>query len=156
MWPVSSTRNRPAPKPSRASAKVAASGIFIALSLTGALGSRGRRSPPIEWKINFPSCGLGHRHRGCGERLVEVGDDIVDVLDADREAHVAGRHAAGELVRRAQLPVRGRSRMDGERPGIADVGHVVEEVERVDEARSGLAALHQLEANETAVAAPEV
>jgi len=33
-----------------------------------------------------------HRHRRLGgsQRLVEIGDDVVDVLDADRKAYVAG------------------------------------------------------------------
>ena len=97
---------------------------------------------------------LGHRRRGGGQGLVEIGDDVVDVLDADREAHVAGRHAAGQLIGRAQLRVRRAGRMDGQRAGIADVGHVIEELERIDEARARLAALPELEADECLRARP--
>ncbi len=28
-----------------------------------------------------------------GQRLVEIGDDVIDMLDADREPHIAGRDA---------------------------------------------------------------
>ena len=38
---------------------------------------------------------LCYWHRGGCERLRKIGDDVVDVLDADRQADVAGRHAAG-------------------------------------------------------------
>ena len=91
--------------------------------------------------------GSHHRCRGGCQRLIQIGDDVVDVLDADRQAHVAGRHAAGELIGRAQLRVRGAGRMDGQGARIADVGHVVEELERIDEARARLAPLLELEAD---------
>ena len=101
-------------------------------------------------------CGFRRRQRGDCQRLVEIGDDVVDVLDADGQAHVAGRYAAGELVGRAQLRVRGAGRVDGQRTRIADVGHVVEELERIDESRACLAALLELEADETTVPALEI
>ena len=62
------------------------------------------------------------------QRMVEVGEDVVDVLDADRQAHVAVRHAGGELVLGRKLRVGRRRRMDGELARVADVGDVVEEL----------------------------
>ena len=46
--------------------------------------------------------------------------------------------------------------MDGQRARIADVGDVVEELERIDESRARLAALPELEADETAEAALQI
>lgn len=34
------------------------------------------------------------------QSLVEIGNDIVDMLDTDREAYIAGSHAARQLIRR--------------------------------------------------------
>ena len=99
------------------------------------------------------SCGRRHWHGGGGEGLVEIGNDVVDVLDADRKADIAGRHAAGQLIGRTELRVRGAGRMDGQRSRIAYVRHVIEELERVNEARAGLNTLLELEADETAKAA---
>ncbi len=98
---------------------------------------------------------LRRRQRRRSQRLVKIGKDIVNVLDADREAHVARRHAARQLIGRAQLRVRGAGRMDGQRAHITDVGHVIEELQRIDETRSSLAALLELEADETTIA-PEI
>ena len=38
-----------------------------------------------------------------GERLLDVGDDVVDMLDADREANVTVGHAGRVLLLRRQL-----------------------------------------------------
>jgi acyl-CoA synthetase (AMP-forming)/AMP-acid ligase II len=69
------------------------------------------------------------------QRLVEIGDDVVDVLDADRQAHIARRHAGLQLLLGRQLRMRRAGRMDGEAARVADVGDVIEHLERVDEAR---------------------
>ena len=55
------------------------------------------------------------------------------MLDADREPHVARRHAARQLLGRAQLRVGRAGRMDGEAAHIADIGDVIEELQRIDE-----------------------
>ena len=79
------------------------------------------------------------------------------MLDADREANVAGRYTAGQLIIWAQLRVCGAGRHGhGQRAcDIADVGHVIEELQRIDETRSSLAAMLELRADETAIA-PEI
>jgi hypothetical protein len=48
--------------------------------------------------------------RGCRKRLVDVPEDVVDVLEADREPHHVGRHAGGELLGVVELAVRRRCR----------------------------------------------
>ena len=68
------------------------------------------------------------------ERLRQIREDVVGMLDADRKAHIAGRDAGRELLLRRQLLMRGRGRMDGERARVADIGDMVEKLERVDEA----------------------
>ena len=67
------------------------------------------------------------------QRLVEVGDDVVDVLRADRDANIIGRHAGGKLLRLAQLLVRRAGRMDHERLAVADIGQMAGELDAVDE-----------------------
>src|SRR5262249_14757471 len=67
-------------------------------------------------------CRLGRQFGRSGKRLVEIGENIVDVLDADGKSHIAGCHAARQLIGGLQLRVRGGSRVDGPRAGIADGG----------------------------------
>ena len=55
------------------------------------------------------------------------------MLDADREANVVVGHAGRELFFGRELRVGGGRRMDGERTRVADIGDVIEELERVDE-----------------------
>src|SRR5688500_11516715 len=93
---------------------------------------------------------------GSAQRLAEIGEDVVDVLDADREADIAVRHAGLLLLGRGQLRMRGAGGMDRQAARIADIGDVVEELERVDELATGLAAVLQLEADQPAIAALEV
>jgi len=59
----------------------------------------------------------------CGlNRLVEVGDNIADVLDANREPDQFGRDAGISLFFHGELLVGGRGRVNDERFGVADVG----------------------------------
>src|SRR5271168_1617893 len=48
--------------------------------------------------------------------------------------------------------MRSAGRMDGQRTRVADVGDVIEELERADKARTCLAALLEFESDETTVA----
>ena len=90
------------------------------------------------------------------ERLRQVGDDVVDVLDADGEAHVIVGDAGRELVLGESCECVVAGRMDRQRARIADVGHVVEQLERIDEARARLRAALQLEADQPAEAALQI
>ena len=62
------------------------------------------------------------------QTVVVAAADIVAVLNPDRKADVAGRHAAGQLIGWIELRVRGASRMDGQRTRIADVCDVIKEL----------------------------
>src|SRR2546430_16356234 len=69
--------------------------------------------------------------------LVDVPEDAVDRLDADRDADQVGRHASLQLVGLAHLPVRGRGGMDHQGLGVADVCQMAHELRRLDEALAG-------------------
>src|SRR5579863_3359109 len=45
------------------------------------------------------------------EGLVEIAEDVLDMLDADREPDGFGRYAGVALLLRRHLPMRGRRRM---------------------------------------------
>ena len=102
-----------------------------------------------------PLCGCLDRH-GRRQRLIEIEQDVVDVLDADRQTHVAVGDAGREPVFGRQLRVRRGRRMDGERAGIADIGDVIEELQRVDEAAAGLLPSGNLEADQAAETAVQI
>ncbi len=78
------------------------------------------------------------------------------MLDADREAHITFRHAGRHLLRGRELRMRGRRGMDRKAAHIADIGDVIKELQRVDEAPPGLAPARELEADEAAVAALQI
>src|SRR5262249_53963915 len=77
------------------------------------------------------------RTRG-GERLVEIRDDVVDVLDADGEPDHFRPHAGFLLLLRRHLPVRGRSRVASERFGVAHIDQTLEQLERIVKRLAGL------------------
>src|SRR5215469_12043126 len=111
-------------------------GRAIDMAWTPDRGGRGRTSrgsgPP-----GGGSCG-GSDHPGRGESPIEIGQNVVDMLDANREPHITLGDAAGVLLLRRELRMRRRGRMDGKTPGIADIGNVVMHLERVDEPPTGL------------------
>uniref|UniRef100_A0A0N4ZJU5 NAD-specific glutamate dehydrogenase n=1 Tax=Parastrongyloides trichosuri TaxID=131310 RepID=A0A0N4ZJU5_PARTI len=75
-----------------------------------------------------------------GQRLLQIGDQVVDVLDADGQAHrVLGHARLLQFVRR-QLAVGGRGRVADQRLGVADVDQTGEDLHRVLEAGARLAA----------------
>src|SRR6478735_3897693 len=80
------------------------------------------------------------RSTGSGEAGLEVGDDVLDRLQADRQPHETGLDAGGHLLLLGELRVGGGRRMDGEAADVADVGHVAVQRQGVDEARAGLLA----------------
>ncbi len=74
-------------------------------------------SPLMSFGRNRVPCGACC----CGEGLVEIGDDVVDVFNADAEPYRFGKNAGLALVFRRHLTMRGGRRMAGERLRIADV-----------------------------------
>ena len=79
---------------------------------------------------------------------------IVSMPDA--QAHQVRGHAGGDLLRLVELGVRGRRRMDGQAPDVADVGQVAEQLESLDEAAAGLDAALDAEGQDGAAALGEV
>ncbi len=65
--------------------------------------------------------------RGDAERLVKVGQQIVDGLDANREPDEVRRDAGRELLLVVQLRVCGAGWMNNQRLGVADIGQQREE-----------------------------
>src|SRR4051812_29125404 len=74
------------------------------------------------------------------EALLEIGDDVFLVLDADREPHHVGAGAGLDLLGVAELAVRGGRRMDDQRAGVADVGEMREHPDVGDELDAGVVA----------------
>src|SRR5581483_7165753 len=67
------------------------------------------------------------------QSLVEVPEDVVDVLDADRQADHVRRHPGLDLLFLGELAMGGRCRVDDQRLCVAHVGQVREELQRFDE-----------------------
>ena len=75
-----------------------------------------------------------NRTRRPRERLIQIGEDVVDVLDADAQADAARADAGRQLFGRRHLAMSGGGRMAGERFRIAQIDQALEELERVVEA----------------------
>src|SRR5690606_35542066 len=90
------------------------------------------RSPARRGRSRGGSCSSGPPRRG-GERLVEVPQDVLDVLETHRDAYEVLGDPRGLELLRAQLLVRGRGRVDHEGARVADVREVAREHERLDE-----------------------
>ena len=76
---------------------------------------------------------LAHAAGRLVERPVEVAADVVGVLDADGDADEVGADARADERLVVELLVRGRPGMDDERAGVADVGEVAAQLDRLDE-----------------------
>src|SRR5690606_15415301 len=72
--------------------------------------------------------------------LREVGENVVDMLNADRQADHVFRHAGCRELFRVELAVRGRGRVAGERLGVADVHQTQNQLQGVNEPGAGFAA----------------
>ena len=96
------------------------------------------------------------RAGGSIERLRQVGDDVVDMLDLHRQPHIALVQTGIALLIGRQLRMRVRGRMNGQRARIANIGDMVEELERIDEGLSGGKPVLQLKPHEAAIAAPQI
>ncbi len=104
--------------------------------------SGARRVPPedvaLSMKTGIRRClqrlfGGQHvlRAGGGSERLVEVGDDVVDVLDTDAQADHLRPHPGIALLLRRHLTMRGRGRVARQRLGVAHVHQALDQLERV-------------------------
>src|SRR5690348_3290523 len=106
--------NSAAPARSNAPCAGASAGLLIGRSLS----NRGvMAAPPALFRGLEPR----RSRAGPGQRLVDVLDDVVDMLDADREAYGFGQHTGQPLLLGRHLAMRGRCRMAGQRLRIADI-----------------------------------
>lgn len=90
------------------------------------------------------------------ERLIEIGDQVVDVLQSDAEADEVGRDAGRCLLFGLELLVSGACRVDDQRLGITDVRQKAEDLELVDELEGRLVAALDSEADDGSVEATVV
>src|SRR6185436_15841213 len=90
------------------------------------------------------------------ERLVEIGDDVVRVLDADAEPDGLGPDAGLDLVGRRHLAMRRRGRMAGERLRVTEIDEPLDQLQRVVKPRAALIATLRAEGQQRAGAAAEI
>src|ERR1700716_2919093 len=90
------------------------------------------------------------------ERLVEIGDDVVDMLDADAQPDHLRPPAGLALLLGRHLPMRGGSRMTGERFRVAHVDQALEQPEGVVEPLAGRKATRDPEGQQRAGPAAEI
>src|SRR6478609_6969838 len=86
--------------------------------------------------------GLGVRAR---EPLLEIPDQVVDVLDADRKPDRAGANARRLELVLLELAMRGARGMDDQALRVADVGQVRPQRHAADEVLARLTAAFELE-----------
>src|SRR5712664_1805935 len=121
-----------------------------------ALGNKAAAAPGSGFWFNAASGGRLSVADGQFERLVEIGEDVVDVLDSHTQANAARCHPRGQLLLRRHLPMRRRCRMAGERFSIAQIHQALEKLERVVEAHAGFEPAADLEGNERTSPAAQV
>src|SRR5437762_14225670 len=89
--------------------------------------------------LALPSCGPDsdplHSRR---KRLPKVGDEVIDVLETNREADEVRGGARGNLLLRLQLRVGRGGRVDDQRLRVADVGEETEDLHVVDQLAAGI------------------
>ena len=100
---------------------------------------RGRRRRPDDVSRRR-SLSLGGREAG-----LQVGQDVVDVLDADGQPDQPRGDTGGQLLGRRELGVGGRRRVDDQRAHVTDVRQVGEQLQRIGERLTGLDAALDLE-----------
>ena len=107
------------------------------------------------WQPN-PAAGVGGRPSGLIEGLIEVGDDVVDALDADRKPHHVRPGTGLGLLLVGELAVRGGRRVDDEAPRIADIGEMREHVHGIDHLEARFVAALDAEGEDRAGAARQI
>ena len=70
---------------------------------------------------------LSIQNRHFFQRLIQIPEDILDILDPDAQADEIRRDPGADLLLIRKLAVRGAGRMDRQRPGIADIGQVADQ-----------------------------
>ena len=67
------------------------------------------------------------------QRLFDIVQDVIDMLQADGESDEVGCNARGQLLLRGLLLVRRGGRMDCQRLGIPHIGKMGDQFEGIDE-----------------------
>ena len=80
---------------------------------------------------------LGLRARR-SKRLLEVGNDIINVLGTDRDADEVLRNTTANLFLIRELLVGRGPRVDSQRLGVSDIGQVRDQLEAIDDLASCL------------------
>src|SRR6202000_1941880 len=81
---------------------------------------------------------LGGVAVGCFDGCIEIGKNIADIFDADRQAYQFRSDAGIVLLLRVELRVGGRCRMNDQRFRVANIRQQREELERIDQGFAGL------------------
>src|SRR5581483_6686540 len=92
----------------------------------------------------------------CAESLIEIGDDVVDMFDADAEPNRFGSDASPELLFRRHLPVGSGGRMAGQGLGITQVDQTLDQIQRVIKGLGGFEAPFDSEGHQRAGMAGQV
>jgi len=77
------------------------------------------------------------------QHLLQIRDQIVLVVDADRQPHHIRRRAGFRLRRVVELAVGGGGRVDDQRAGVADIGEVREQFQVRHQLDAGVVAAAQ-------------
>jgi len=67
------------------------------------------------------------------QSLLQVGQDVIDMLDPDRQPDIAGGDTGRHLLFLVELGMGRAGGMNRQRPRVTDIGHVVDHLQRVDE-----------------------
>src|SRR6185295_15304534 len=110
-------------------------------------------SRPFSCSRSFATASAAGR---CRQRLVDIPQDVVERLEADRHAHHVRRDAGLDEIGFFHLAMGGRSGMDDERLRVADVGEVAHELRGLDEALAGPGAALDAEVEQSRGALREV
>src|SRR5262245_55261250 len=86
------------------------------------------------------------------QTLLEIGDDVVLVLEPDRQAYDVGPSTGLDLLRVRELAVRGRGWVNDQRTGVADIGEVREQFHIGDQSHARVIAALESESEAGACA----
>src|SRR6185312_7447457 len=90
------------------------------------------------------------------QSLLQVGDDVLHLFDAYRQANDVRPGAGGDPLLVGELAVRGRGGVDDQALGIADIGNVGEQIDAVDHLHADLVAALDAEGEDRAGALRQV
>src|ERR1700736_4674517 len=71
------------------------------------------------------------------QRLIDVPEDIIERFQSDRQPNHFWRNTGGALLFFVELAMRRRRRMNDQRLGIADIGQMRQELDRLDKSHAG-------------------